>query len=390
MRSLLWWSCVLPGALVGQEWTALPDFPGLARDDAAAFVIGADIYVGTGMDVGFNLTADWYRFNTFDQSWSPVAAIPGGARQYALAMADNGHGYVIGGTTGAGATDDVWRYDANDNSWSLRAPLLSAVLAAAGGSYQERFYVVGGIGSDGAVVTLHQVYDHATDTWTLATPPPMSVHRAAAFVLADGVHLIGGATEDFVDTDQHLLFDANGGGWSTLAALPEGRYASDASAVHAGAVVAGGVAAGPPAEVRGEVWRYYPWSAVWTAMTPLPAGPRRGAVLVEVGGRLYFGTGSDATQRYRDWWMLEVPVNVMEPTTDLQAPFPVPTTGPLHVAKAMTPTDHTLRLLNSGGQEVRRWPATVFELDLSDTAPGVYILQIEGSTVRRHPLVKTP
>lgn len=390
MRSLHWWLFVLPGSLLGQEWTALPDFPGLERDDAAAFVIGTDIYVGTGMDVGFNLTADWYRFNTFDQSWSPVAAIPGGARQYALAMAANGHGYVMGGTTGAGATDEVWRYDATENSWSLRAPLLSAVLAAAGGPYQERIHVVGGIGSDGAVAALHQVYDHATDTWTLATTPPMDVHRAAAFVLADGVHVVGGATQDFVATDQHLRFDANGAEWSTLAALPEGRYAGDASAVHAGAVVAGGVDAGPPAVVRGEVWRYDPWSDVWSAMAPLPAGPRRGAVLVEVSGRLYFGTGSDATQRYRDWWMLEVPVNVMEPTSDPQAPFPVPTTGPLHVAKAVIPTDRTLRLLNSGGQEVRRWPATVFELDLSDTAPGVYILQIEGSTVRRHPLVKTP
>jgi len=390
MRSFCSPLCFLPSLVMCQEWTALPDLPGSARDDAAAFVIGADIYVGTGMDVGFNLTADWYRFNTIDQSWSPVAAIPGGARQYALAVAANGHGYVIGGTTGAGATDDVWRYDANDNSWSLRAPLLSAVLAAAGGSYQERFHVVGGIGSDGAVVTLHQVYDHATDTWTLATPPPMSVHRAAAFVLADGVHVIGGATEDFVDTDQHLLYDANGGGWSTLAALPEGRYASDASAVHGGAVVAGGVDAGPPVAVRGEVWGYDPWSAVWSAIPPLPSGPRRGAVLVEIDGRLYFGTGSDATQRYKDWWMLEVPVNMMEPTSDPQAPFPIPTTGPLHVAKAVTPTDHTLRLLNSSGQEVRRWTATEQVLDLSGRAPGVYILQIEGENVRRHRLVKTP
>ena len=82
----------------------LPDFPGIERDDAAAFVIGDDVYVGTGMDVGFNLTADWYRFNTIDQSWNAVAALPGGGRQYALAIETDGYAYVIGGSTATGST----------------------------------------------------------------------------------------------------------------------------------------------------------------------------------------------------------------------------------------------------------------------------------------------
>lgn len=390
MRTLCWSLCCLPGSLLGQEWTTLPDFPGLPRDDAAAFVLGADIYVGTGMDVGFNLTADWYRFNTIDQSWSPVAGMPGGGRQYALAMASNGHGYVIGGTTGAEATDEVWRYDANIDQWSQQAPLLTAVLAAAGGPHQGQLHVIGGIGSNGTVAALHQVHDVLAGTWSLAEPPPMSVHRAAGFVLGDGPHMAGGATQDFEGTDQHLRYDANGAVWSSLAALPDGRYACDASAVHAGAVLLGGVRTGPPLEVRGEVWRYDPWADAWSAMPPLPSGPRRGAVLVEAGGRLYFGTGSDATQRYQDWWTLELPVRITEGSFASPAPFPVPTSGPVHVAAALLPTDRLLRLVTNSGQEVRRWPPSTQMLDLSGLAPGSYVLLIEGDVERRHRLVKTP
>ena len=32
-----------------QDWQALPSFPGVARDDAAGFVIGNDLYIGSGL-----------------------------------------------------------------------------------------------------------------------------------------------------------------------------------------------------------------------------------------------------------------------------------------------------------------------------------------------------
>jgi len=217
----------------------------------------------------------------------------------------------------------------------------------------------------------------------------MSVHRGMSFASGDGVHVVGGATQDFVGMDHHLLYDANGA-WSTLAALPDARYAGDACAAHAGAVVVGGFETGPPVEVRDEVWRYDRWTDAWYTLPPLPAGPRRGAVLVEVGGRLYFGTGSDATQRYRDWWTLEVPVTIGEGSFAPPGPFPVPTAGLVHLSSSLVPTDRMLSLLNSNGQEVGRWPATEQVMDLSGRPPGVYILQIEGEKVRRHRLVKTP
>lgn len=37
------WSC-----FNAQYWQSLPSFPGVARDDAAGFVIGDELFIGTG------------------------------------------------------------------------------------------------------------------------------------------------------------------------------------------------------------------------------------------------------------------------------------------------------------------------------------------------------
>jgi hypothetical protein len=381
---------LMTGVVSAQEWSPLPDFPGQPRDDAAAFVIGTDIYVGTGMDVGFNLTNDWYRFNTVDQSWTPIATLPGNGRQYAAAVTWNGTGYVLGGTTGAGATNEVWTYEPNVGAWQQQPPLPTPVLAAIGNVCQGQVHVIGGIATDGTVAEVHQIFDPYTSIWTAAPAPPVSVHRAASFVIGSTMHVVGGATGSFEDLDQHLAYDAASGQWSARAALPEGRYASDGVTVHGGGVLIGGVDAGPPVTVQADVWRYDPWADSWSALPALPAGPRRGAVLVEVAGRLYFGTGSDATQRYRDWWTLEVPVGIAEQGTQWADPYPVPTSGVLYLYGTLGPGDHTLRLLNCSGQEVVRWSAQERMIDISALATGLYVLRIEGTNSRQHRIVKTP
>jgi N-acetylneuraminic acid mutarotase len=387
---LPWTMALMTGVVSAQEWSPLPEFPGQPRDDAAAFVIGTDIYVGTGMDVGFNLTNDWYRFNTLDDSWTPVAALPGSSRQYALAVSANGTGYVLGGTTGEGATDEVWSYDPSLNIWQLETPLPTAVLAATGNVCLGQVHVIGGIATDGTVAEVHQIFDPNTSIWTAAPAPPVSVHRAASFVVGSTLHVVGGATGSFEELDQHLAYDAASGQWSARAALPEGRYASDGANVHGSGVHIGGVDAGPPMTVHADVWRYHPWADSWSVLPPLPAGPRRGAVLVEVAGRLYFGTGSDATQRYRDWWTLEVPVGTAEHGSRSTIPYPVPTSGVLHLDDTLEPGDHTLRLLNSSGHEVMRWSAQERVIDMRALAAGLYVLRMEGTNSRQHRIVKTP
>src|SRR5687767_3486653 len=78
-------------------WEPLPNFPGTPRDDAAIFSFGSQIYVGTGMDVSFNLTNDWYRYSVEWNGWSPAASLPATGRQYCSTFVIGNKGYLFGG-----------------------------------------------------------------------------------------------------------------------------------------------------------------------------------------------------------------------------------------------------------------------------------------------------
>jgi N-acetylneuraminic acid mutarotase len=82
MRRVAWIPALLTLATSAQTWTQLPDFPGTARDDAATFTINDKIYVGTGMEVGWGLTTDWWCFDRATASWTAIAPLPAAPRQY--------------------------------------------------------------------------------------------------------------------------------------------------------------------------------------------------------------------------------------------------------------------------------------------------------------------
>src|SRR5262245_31139986 len=127
------------GALPAQIWTQLPDFPGTARDDAASFTIGSKIYVGTGMEVGWGLTNDWWCFDTQTDSWTSIAALPSTPRQYAAAFTVADTGYVFGGVDANGALNELWAYRPDQNAWEQRSSMPAearyACVAVEGWSY---------------------------------------------------------------------------------------------------------------------------------------------------------------------------------------------------------------------------------------------------------------
>ncbi|MBK9636997.1 MAG: hypothetical protein IPO63_03965 [Bacteroidetes bacterium] len=83
-------------SLNAQTWTALPDFPGSGRDDAAGFIIGNTFYVGTGLDGGFNAQRDFYKLDLSNETWSTGTSLNAGLeRQYACGFSDANYGYSL-------------------------------------------------------------------------------------------------------------------------------------------------------------------------------------------------------------------------------------------------------------------------------------------------------
>ncbi len=95
------------------EAARLPD-EAKGRIRAAGFAIGAHGYFGTGTHLTDGDLADWWRYDTLKNQWSPCEPFPGGARSRAFGVAVGGSGYLGGGNSRTGASytarTDVWRY----------------------------------------------------------------------------------------------------------------------------------------------------------------------------------------------------------------------------------------------------------------------------------------
>ena len=61
--------CLIPLSVFGQTWEQITDFSGAERDDGVCFTLGDKAYCGTGMDLGFAVTNDFY---AFDFSTGPI------------------------------------------------------------------------------------------------------------------------------------------------------------------------------------------------------------------------------------------------------------------------------------------------------------------------------
>lgn len=371
-----------------QSWQQLPDFPGLARDDAAAFVIGSDIYVGTGMDLGFQNTNDWYRFNTGDNTWSAMASLPATGRQYASAFAFNGMGYLLGGNVQGLTSAEVFAYDPVQDAWTAEVPLPDAVYASTAFNIGDRGYLCSGVLANSLPSTLLWIYDANTGYWTSgASIDSLPMSRAASFAHDGKGYVVGGTPVTPDALAGAWRYDPATDAWETVAPLPAPRNAADAVGIADGGVVIGGQTPVPNA-AYGNVWHYVAASNTWQDLTAFPpATGRRGAVIAYMPpGRIYYGTGSDNVQRYRDWWVLDLTVGIEEAaaTVGLQL-SPVPANTVLRI-QTDRPCDATgWRIADACGRLVaqQRTRATTLELDVANLPGGAYVLQ---ATFAGHPV----
>ena len=104
---------------ISQTWQALPDFPGIARDDAAVFSMGHLHFCGTGRGSDFACTKDFYCFNSLTNTWATAPALPEWQeRQYATGFSYQDNGYILGGENCLGAyLKNFWRFDLQTFTW---------------------------------------------------------------------------------------------------------------------------------------------------------------------------------------------------------------------------------------------------------------------------------
>jgi len=374
-----------------QTWTQLPDFPGNARDDAATFTIGNRIYVGTGMDVGFQLTNDWWCFDTQTELWSPIAAMPTTSRQYGTAFTIADTGYVFGGVDVSGALDQLWAYYPEQDAWEQKAsiPAEARYACVAVTGFYTNAIVATGMLASGSPTNEAWKYQAVTDTWEAIAPVPGSArHRAACFLDGGGMRILGGA-----DADNEPLSDSwsypiwfETGLWYAATDLPAPRYGADGSGDYAMVLTAGASSA---SAFHDETWVLN--GSVWSPVEAFPGGPRRGGVgAAGIGGspwfmRFYYGTGSDPGLRYKDWWKLEFPVGMAEEWNgDTPLCYPNPADASLSVAIGDRSRDADIVISDMCGRPLlnKHLSAGAGTVDVSSLASGSYVISVQGASFR--------
>ncbi len=392
MRSVILALVLLPAICCAQLWQQMDDFPGTARDDAAAFAIDDKVYVGTGMDVGFQLTNDWYRFDGSTFQWSTIAPLPATSRQYCSAFTflgpDYPYGYLFGGLDTNGPLNELWRYDPATDTWQQMASLPStpryAAVALNGG------YITTGLFVDGTATNESWKYDPATDTWQqLASLPGVPRHRACG---SSWGMVIGGADEDYNALADCWAYNSITDVWTACAALPEGRYGAVCGLASYDMVLLGG--ATDNATIVETGFRFN--STSWLSLgDPHPGGTRKGGVVIEGAGsggsgtwNTYLGLGlSNDLTRHKDWYVTSgafgIPENGVSPITVY--PNPGTTSFTLHRPATIGKADLVVHDLS--GRMILSTPLHSPTVDASAWPPGSYIVLLtstNGDRSRAH------
>lgn len=103
-------------------WKKLADFPGKPRFDGAGFVIGDNLYYGTGAspDPFYEYFSDWWKYDFSSNAWTQLNNFSGKKRTGAVAFQINNFGY-LGTGEGEGVItmySDFWKYDPNLDTWA--------------------------------------------------------------------------------------------------------------------------------------------------------------------------------------------------------------------------------------------------------------------------------
>jgi Galactose oxidase, central domain/Secretion system C-terminal sorting domain len=383
-----------------QVWEQLVDFPGTARDDAAAFSHNCKVYVGTGLEVGWTPTNDWWRYDMIQFSWQQVASLPSTPRQYCTAHTINGIGYLFGGLDANAPLNELWAYDTSNDSWTAKAPLPgTGRYACASFEFNARLYIYGGLVADGTALGELWEYDPITDQWTQRTDlPGVARHRATAISPSAWVGypmVAGGADAAYTPLDEVWQYGP-GDTWTQLASLPEARYGLSSSAVPGAIVIAGAI---DNTIFRADGFQYDPGGDSWEPLAagPIPDGRRGGAMgwSHTCSGWFFsfFGLGLDNSATRRNDWYGTGFLFGMEEVGPFELPlYPDPTTD--HINLGFDPADGPayVSVIDATGKIVQSFSSlqmnTVDIADLDGGAYTVVLKQLDQERIAR--FIKLP
>lgn len=207
-------------------WTTKAPMPIGFFESNGVGLIGGKLYVPGGKTNGGDGT-EWsptlWAYSTSSNTWAQKADLP---REVAGGITGviSGKLYVLVGECNNCThriSPRLYRYDPATNKWDTSLPWCpQGHERGAGGVINGKFYVAGGIGTNGALTKQVHMYDPATNRWTAKASLLSAFADGAGAVVSGKLYVVGGNTASRTLQAYNPATNA----WATKASMPTGRH----------------------------------------------------------------------------------------------------------------------------------------------------------------------
>lgn len=295
------------------NWRTAQPSP-LGSSEASGAPANGKLYVFGGfIDSTFNPTRLSYIYNPVSNAWARIKDLPkpsrenlsGGLTHAGTASDLTNSIYLAGGYAGKlrggqiFATENVWRYNVTQNTWTAMPPLPEARGSGELSLLGRELHFFGGVDVKRVDQGDHWVLnldDGQGAKWTPAAPLPNPRSHMGDAVLGGKIYAIGGqhGTDRNLVTQNsvHVWAGAPGtqGSWKKVVGLPRARsHISSSTFVMDGRIIVIGGEVAHGSSVA-DVTAYNPASNSWRSLTPLPQA-RYSGIARSIGNQIFYTTG---------------------------------------------------------------------------------------------------
>lgn len=273
-------------------WTMRENMPTPRSDLALAAADNGKIYAIGGWYHGSTAVVEEYDPST--NTWSSKASMPTARTHPKAVQADNGKIYVVGGRLGGYDFSSIVEvYDPATDSWSSAANMPTARIQMGIAVVNGKIFVIGGE-NETQTLNIVEEYDPSTNTWrSRASMPTARTHLVAVTGSNGKIYVIGGCKSLLPPntiycnsvSDDVEEYDPLTDSWTVRAKMPTPRYWLAAAAYGNGKIYAIGGYNGY--QRLSTVEEYDPATDAWQSQTSLPT-PRFGfSAVTATNGRIY-------------------------------------------------------------------------------------------------------
>lgn len=210
------------------DWTNAKSPSTANRSGGVGFTINGKGYIALGQKNYLSFSPspeDLLDMNEYDaktNSWVSKAAFTGKGRVGSTVFVLNNIAYIVGGTITETdkATNEVWAYDPDADTWTQKADLPTSSAFASAFTQGALGYVTGGLGEAGTTLKSTYSYNPETDTWTAVSDLPKATAGGTAFTIGNYSYYCLGSDKDLGESGAKFpkalyRYDAESDAWTT-------------------------------------------------------------------------------------------------------------------------------------------------------------------------------